>query len=86
MAVFDAEGGREFLGMPVLPITDHPRVEFDLIIVATLDRSGRQLADLLGAGVPRDKLFPLREGPVAPPPKRAKSQPQSRTGNGKHSS
>lgn len=86
VAVFDAEGGREFLGMPVLPITDHPRVEFDLIIVATLDRSGRQLADLLGAGVPRDKLFPLREGPVAPPPKRAKSQPQSRTGNGKHSS
>lgn len=86
VAVFDTEGGREFLGMPVLPITDHARIEFDLIIGATLDRSGQQLADLLSAGVPRVKIFPLRQGPAAAPPKRAKSPTQNRTGNGKHSS
>ena len=45
VAVFDHEGQREFLGMPVLPITDHARVEFDLIIVATLEPSGRQLQE-----------------------------------------
>ena len=47
VAVFDKEGGHDFLGMPVRPITEHDQVEYDLIIVATLDRSGQQLADLL---------------------------------------
>jgi len=85
VAVFDEEGGRDFLGMPVLPITDHTKVEYDLIIVATLDRSGRQLADLLKVGVPRDKQFPLRKEPE-PAAKRARSTPvRSRTINGKHS-
>lgn len=87
VAVFDKEGGHDFLGMPVRPITDHAQVEFDLIIVATLDRSGRQLADLLSAGVPRDKLFPLRQEPAppAPAPKRSKTATKSRTTNGQHS-
>lgn len=61
VAVFDTEGGRVFLGTPVLPITDHASVEFDLIIVATLDRSGHYLQALADAGVPADKLFPLRK-------------------------
>ena len=86
VAVFDTDGGREFLGMPVLPMTDHSQVEFDLIIVATLDRSGQQVTDLLSAGVPREKLFPLRQGPTEAPSKRAKSPAQPRTRNGKHSS
>ena len=42
------------------------------MIVATLDRSGQQAADLLQVGVPRDKLFPLRKEPE-PAPKRARS-------------
>jgi predicted transcriptional regulator len=82
VAIFDAEGGHEFLGMPVLSIADHATVDFDLIIVASLERSGQQLQALLDVGVPRDKLFPLRKE-TAPPPRR-KAVPV-RTRNGKHS-
>jgi DNA-binding Lrp family transcriptional regulator len=70
VAVFDAEGGRHFLGMPVRPIAEHDQVAFDLMIVATLDRSGGQLASLLRDGVPAAKLFPLRRDllpPFVPP-------------------
>jgi hypothetical protein len=72
VAVFDSDGGREFLGMPVMPIADHRSVEFDLIIVATLDRSGQPLQALLDVGVASDKLFPLRKETV-PAPKKKKS-------------
>jgi hypothetical protein len=72
VGVFDMEGGRVFLGMPVTPIADHHTVEFDLIIVATLDRSGQPLQALLDVGVPADKLFPLRKETM-PPPKKKKS-------------
>ena len=82
VAVFDKEGGHDFLGMPVLPIADHTQVEFDLIIVATLDRSGQQLADLLSVGVPREKLFPLRQEPTPPAQKRTKPPTRSRSTNG----
>jgi DNA-binding MarR family transcriptional regulator len=71
VAVFDTEGGREFLGMPVLPIAGHRTVDFDLIIVATLDRSGQQLQELLDVGVPTDKLFPLRKETAPPKKKKA---------------
>ena len=79
VAVFDAEGGREFLGMPVLAITDHATVDFDLIIVATLDRSGQQLQALLDVGVPKEKLFPLRKE-AAPAPKRKTVAVRTRNG------
>jgi ribosomal protein S25 len=84
VAIFDQDGGREFLGMPVLPIAEHASVEYDLMIVATLDRSGQPAADLQKVGVPRDKQFPLRKEPE-PAPKRARSATvRSRTTNGKH--
>ena len=70
VAVFDSEGGREFLGMPVRPIAEHNQVEFDLIIVATLDPASTKAADLLSAGVPETKLYPLRRQEV--PVKKAK--------------
>ena len=79
VAVFDAEGGREFLGMPVLAITDYATVDFDLIIVATLDRSGQQLQALLDVGVPKEKLFPLRKE-AAPAPKRKTVAVRTRNG------
>lgn len=85
VAVFDREGHREFLGMPVRPIEEHGTVEFDLIIVATLEPSGRQLQELLDAGVPREKLFPLRQEPVvSPDPKRKSVSVRARSTNGKH--
>ena len=61
VAIFDgADGPKVFLGMPVRPIAEHAQVAFDLLIIATLDRSGDQVAALVGDGVPEDKLFPLR--------------------------
>jgi ribosomal protein S25 len=84
VAIFDLEGGRDFLGMPVRPIAEHASVEFDLIIVATLDRVGQSSADLIAAGVPAGALFCLRKEPV-PVPKRVRSTVRARSTNGKHS-
>src|SRR3954470_2509534 len=39
VAVFDGDGGKEFLGMPVRPLREHAEVGYDLMIVATLERS-----------------------------------------------
>lgn len=65
LAIFDVEGGQDFLGMPVRPIAEHLQVPYDLIIVATLDGSGQQFESLVKDGVPREKLFSLRQdGPL----------------------
>jgi DNA-binding Lrp family transcriptional regulator len=61
LAIFDVEGGPEFLGMPVLPISRHGEVPYDLMIVATLGSSGEPIARLIRDGVPKEKLFPLRQ-------------------------
>jgi DNA-binding MarR family transcriptional regulator len=61
LAIFDLEGGQEFLGMPVLPISRHLEVAYDLMIVATLDASAQPVARLIRDGVPKEKLFPLRQ-------------------------
>jgi len=80
VAVFDQTGGRVFLGMPVQPIAEHAGIEFDLMIVATLDRSGQSVDELIKLGIPREQLYPLRRIPEpVPAPKRARSR------NGKHS-
>jgi hypothetical protein len=79
VAIFDIDGGTRFLGMPVIAIAEHAQVEYDLIIVATLERSGQRLADLTSVGVPREKLFPLRKEPAV---KRGRSVSIRRPGNG----
>ena len=61
VAVFDVDGGQEFLGMPVRPVREHGEIAYDLMIVATLERSDRPLVTLEALGVPKDKLFPLRQ-------------------------
>jgi DNA-binding Lrp family transcriptional regulator len=61
VAVFDTDGGADFLGMRVLPLRDHVDIVYDLMIVATLERSGSQVGALVSDGVPADKLFPLRQ-------------------------
>jgi predicted transcriptional regulator len=66
VAIFDGEGGHDFLGMPVSAIADHASFEYDLIVLATFERSAPQLLTLLvDEGVPRDKIFPLRQEPAA---------------------
>jgi hypothetical protein len=61
VAIFDGDGGQEFLGMPVRAVREHGDVIYDLMIVATLDRPEPQLAVLVNLGVPKEKLFPLRQ-------------------------
>ena len=61
IAIFDLEGGHEFLGMPVLAISQHVNVAYDLMIVATLESSGQPVAALIRDGVSKEKLFPLRQ-------------------------
>lgn len=63
IAIFDEEGGDDFLGMPVRPIAEHAQVPYDLMVVATLDGSGQHSANLIKDGVPPHKLFPLRQVP-----------------------
>jgi DNA-binding Lrp family transcriptional regulator len=63
VAVFDGDGGKKFLGMPVRPLREHTEVAYDLMIVATLERSEKPLQQLEADGVARDKLFPLRQEP-----------------------
>jgi DNA-binding Lrp family transcriptional regulator len=66
VAIFDVDGGGDFLGMPVRPLREHDQVGYDLMIVATFERSfDRQLSALEADGVAREKLFPLRQGAVA---------------------
>jgi DNA-binding Lrp family transcriptional regulator len=60
VAIFDMEGGREFLGIPVQAVRDHERIAYDLMIVATLETSPRLIIALEGQGIPPEKLFPLR--------------------------
>ena len=61
VAIFDETNGVELLGMPVRPVAEHEQVAYDLMIVATLERSGTQVAGLLRRGIPKEKLFPLRQ-------------------------
>jgi ribosomal protein S25 len=85
VAIFDQDGDQVFLGMPVRSIAEHGEVEYDLMIVATLDRSGQAGTDLERVGVPQEKLFPLRKE-AAPAARRARAAAtRSRTTNGKHS-
>ena len=79
VAVFDVDGGKEFLGMPVRPLREHGEVGYDLMIVATLERSGGPLVSLVNDGVPREKLFPLRQ---ELPPRRRPAPELARTGTG----
>ena len=80
IAVFDDEGGHHFLGIPVRPLSDHPQVPYDLMVVATLDGSGQHWTKLISAGVPVGKLFPLRQMPGAV--RRAAPAPARNSGNG----
>jgi predicted transcriptional regulator len=83
VAIFDRENGADFLGIPVKPIANHAQCEFDLIIVATLESSGQRYNEVLAAGVPEEKLYPLRRAAV--PKKTRPTAAKSRGTNGKHS-
>jgi DNA-binding MarR family transcriptional regulator len=59
VAILDDDGG-SFLGMAVRPLHAHHEIEFDRVIVATLDTPQRRVKQLIAAGVPREKLLTLQ--------------------------
>jgi DNA-binding MarR family transcriptional regulator len=64
-AIFDDEGGRMFLGMPVQDIREHHLVPYDLLVIAALDRPEAAVNQLVQLGVPLEKLQTLRPAAVA---------------------
>jgi DNA-binding MarR family transcriptional regulator len=60
VAVFDGADAGQFLGQPVRPIEDHRSVDFDLLVVATLERTEQVVSRLVALGIERDRLVTLR--------------------------
>ena len=59
VAIFDRQPG-SFLGMPVSTIAGGDAAAYDLLIVGTMESPETLIAELLRAGVPEDRLVPLR--------------------------
>lgn len=59
-AIFDGRGAGEFLGMPVQGIRVEAMALCDRVILATLERPETLVAELMGQGLPREKLLTLR--------------------------
>ena len=67
VAVFDEQAGR-FLDLPVQQVGEHDADDYDVLIVAVLEKPGAARKRLLAAGVPARKLLMLEVGaPVTPP-------------------
>ncbi len=63
VAVFDGTSSRPFLGLPVLDIRKHHTVEFDILIVAFLDKTQSVVSAVQAAGVPLERLIVLGDEP-----------------------
>ena len=61
MGVFSHRADGPFLGFPVRGLADLGGEEFDVVIVATFERPEQPLLELLGRGVPRERILTLRE-------------------------
>jgi DNA-binding MarR family transcriptional regulator len=70
VAVFDREPRAPFLGYPVLSVRDHATVDFDILVVASLDWPGPLVSDLTALGIPRHRLLLLRHDAVPAPARR----------------
>src|SRR5690349_6870643 len=53
-------GGGKYLGMPVQAINDHHAVQYEILVVAVLDRPAGTIKNLRELGVPKDKIVMLR--------------------------
>lgn len=60
VAVFDGKGAGRFFGQPIRDIETHQQVAFDLLLVATLERSESIVEHLVSLGVERERLVTLR--------------------------
>lgn len=60
VAVFDGQGTGRFFGQPIRHIDTHRQVAFDLLLVATLERSEPIVELLVQLGIERERLVTLR--------------------------
>jgi hypothetical protein len=60
VAVFEPEAGDRFLGFPVQSIAAHASVQFDVLIVGTLERPAGTAKLLRTHGVPDHKVLMVR--------------------------
>jgi DNA-binding MarR family transcriptional regulator len=67
VAVFTAEAGGMFLGIPVRGLDECRLVQFDRLIVATLDNADTLTTRLVRAGVPTAKLLTLKPTALVAP-------------------
>lgn len=63
VAVFDGTSDQLFLGLPVRDIREHHTVEFDILIIALLDRTHSIVSAVHAAGVPPENLILLCDEP-----------------------
>lgn len=60
VAIFATKGGGTFLGIPVRGLDECSRVSFDCLLIATLEKPGPLVKELVRAGVSREKLLTLK--------------------------
>jgi DNA-binding MarR family transcriptional regulator len=60
VAVFDGASDRQFLGHPVLPLTSHGDISYDVMVVAVLERPAGTMKLLRQHGVQDTKVLMLR--------------------------
>lgn len=68
VAIFAAEAGGMFLGMPIRGLADCAVVPFDRLIVATLDKPDSLVVSLIHHGIPAEKLLTLKPSAALAPP------------------
>lgn len=61
VAVFDGAIAGRFLGQVVRPIEQHPEVAFDLLLIASLERSEPMVEQFVKLGIERERLVTLRQ-------------------------
>jgi DNA-binding MarR family transcriptional regulator len=66
VGVFAGEGGGQFLGLPIRPVSELPTADVDGIVIATFDKPDQHLAALGRMGIPAQKLLTLRRPASSP--------------------
>ena len=66
VAVFGLEQDGQFLGLPIREVADHVSVDYDVLVVAVLERPAGTAKLLRQFGVPEEKVLMLRPDWPAP--------------------
>ena len=60
VAIFSSNGRGTFLGMPIQDVRYHDRVQYDFMVIASLEKPEPLVADLVSVGVSARRLITLR--------------------------